>query len=480
MNAVEPRPESPTRQLPMGDTGPARHHGTDWALDLAPDRMSSMTVSRTDEPLRRRPARTADTGRAHRSLPARVIAETGYVLAAFPLALLTLPVVVALFGVGVGLAVTVVGLPILALAGYVARFFALTNRRLIRSTLHVDAASPVYRRSERGFLRRSLTTLGDPQTWLDIGYGIVGFILATLSFVLTVVWWTLTLGGLSWVLWGWSLPNGPNDQDVPELIGLGDSYLVRLAWYSTVGVVALLTLPLVTRAAAWITAGPALLLLSSRAHLQAEIEYQVRGRQAARTAEASSLRKLERDIHDGPQQRLVRLSMDLGRARKQVDSDPERARATLQEAIGQTRATLDELRALSRGIAPPVLADRGLTAALEEVVARSTIPVHLTMQVPAKLPEHVETAAYFVVSEALTNVAKHARAEYVLVDLAVSDRPAGRVLVITVSDNGIGGAQLSKGHGLVGLADRVRGVDGVLNLTSPVGGPTDLVAEIPC
>lgn len=479
MSTAEPTFPVPA---PMGETGSAQHHGADWALNLAPDRMSSMSISTTGEPLRKRPEpqRTGAASRPRRSLPARVLGETGYVLAAFPLSLLALPIVAAMFSVGLGLSVTVIGLPLLALAGYVARTFALINRRLIRNTLQADAASPVYRRDERGLLRRALTTLGDPQTWLDILYGLFGFILATISFVLTVVWWTLTLGGLSWVLWGWSLPNGPNDQDVPELIGLGDSYLIKLAWYTVIGLLALLTLPWVVRAAAWITAGPALLLLSSRAHLQAEIEYQVQGRQAARTAEASSLRKLERDIHDGPQQRLVRLSMDLGRARKQVDADPEQARATLQEAIGQTRATLDELRALSRGIAPPVLADRGLTAALEEVVARSTIPVHLTMQVPAKMPEHVETAAYFVVSEALTNVAKHAGAEYALVDLTVHDSPAGRMLTITVSDNGVGGAQLSKGHGLVGLADRVRGVDGVLNLTSPTGGPTDLVAEIPC
>lgn len=218
------------------------------------------------------------------------------------------------------------------------------------------------------------------------------------------------------------------------------------------------------------------MMMSSRADLQQEVQSLVKGRQAARTAEAGSLRRLERDIHDGPQQRLVRLGMDLGRAKKQVEADPEKARQTLDEAIAQTRATLDELRALSRGIAPPVLSDRGVRAAMQEIIARSTVPGHLQMGVPEDLPEHVQTAAYFVVSEALVNVAKHSMATYAIVELSC-DR---KVLTVKVSDDGIGGAQLAKGHGLGGLSDRVRGIDGVLNVTSPAGGPTQVVAEIAC
>ena len=134
------------------------------------------------------------------------------------------------------------------------------------------------------------------------------------------------------------------------------------------------------------------------------------GRDAARVAEAASLRRLERDIHDGPQQRLVRLSMDLGRARKQLDQDPERAAETIDAALLQARETVDELRSLSRGIAPPLLVDRGLRAALGELMVRSDLPVEAVVRVPEDLPPHVETAVYFVVAEALTNVAKHSGA----------------------------------------------------------------------
>src|SRR5205807_6415281 len=127
--------------------------------------------------------------------------------------------------------------------------------------------------------------------------------------------------------------------------------------------------------------------------------------------EATALRRLERDIHDGPQQRLVRLAMDLGRAEQQFASNPEAARATVAEALTQTRETLDELRALSRGIAPPILVDRGLRAALTALAARSTVPTELDVGPLNHRPEAaVETAAYFVIAEALTNVAKHSRA----------------------------------------------------------------------
>ena len=147
---------------------------------------------------------------------------------------------------------------------------------------------------------------------------------------------------------------------------------------------------------------------------------------AAVSAEATALRRLERDIHDGPQQRLVRLAMDLGRAEQQFATDPEAARATVAEALAQTRETLDELRALSRGIAPPILVDRGLQAALTALAGRCTVPVDLDAPPIARLDPAVETTAYFVVAEALTNVAKHSHAGEVQVSVQRrADRPAG-------------------------------------------------------
>ncbi|PRC48286.1 histidine kinase, partial [Mycobacterium sp. ITM-2017-0098] len=173
---------------------------------------------------------------------------------------------------------------------------------------------------------------------------------------------------------------------------------------------------------------------------------------AAASAEATALRRLERDIHDGPQQRLIRLSMDLSRARQHVDGDQDVLRAALDEAVSQTQETLDELRALSRGIAPPVLTDRGLPSALAALAVRCTVPVELTVDpelgMPAgRLDAAVETTVYFAVAEALTNIAKHSGAAHCWVSVA---NGPGRIAVEIV-DDGDGGAHLAKGHGLAGL-----------------------------
>jgi signal transduction histidine kinase len=219
-------------------------------------------------------------------------------------------------------------------------------------------------------------------------------------------------------------------------------------------------------------------LLTLRAGTQAQIGRLSEGRDAAVAAEAVALRRLERDIHDGPQQRLVRLSMDLHRAQRMIDSDPDGARSTLAEAATMTRETLEELRALSRGIAPPVLADRGLAAALAAVAARSPVPVELAVGLPEgqRLAPAVENSAYFLVSEALANVAKHSDATVARVSVVRED---GR-LRVEVEDDGQGGAVLAPGHGLAGLADRLFAVDGVLVVDSPRGGPTRLIGELPC
>ena len=195
----------------------------------------------------------------------------------------------------------------------------------------------------------------------------------------------------------------------------------------------LLTLPWAVRLVTAIHASLAWVLLSSRAELQHEVARVEGGRDAARVAEAESMRRLERDIHDGPQQRLVRLTMDLGRAKRQVADDPERAAATIDEALAQARETVAELRSLSRGIAPPLLVDRGLAAALEEMLAQSVVPVESRIDVPAQLPPHVETAVYFVVAEALTNVAKHSGAASATVSVVATRRAVGSASRTTAS-----------------------------------------------
>jgi len=210
-------------------------------------------------------------------------------------------------------------------------------------------------------------------------------------------------------------------------------------------------------------------------------------RGAAVSAEDQSLRRLERDLHDGPQQRLVRLQMDLAAAERQLDADPELARITLAGAREQSREALAELRSLSRGFAPPVLLDRGLVAALESAATRSSVPARVVSDLPdgMRLPQETERGAYFVGSECLVNVVKHAGATGVEVRLHLDEAPEPGVpgvdawLELEVTDDGHGGAVIVPGHGLAGLEERCRGLGGRFQVTSPAGGPTVVRAAFP-
>ena len=187
-------------------------------------------------------------------------------------------------------------------------------------------------------------------------------------------------------------------------------------------------------------------------------------------------RRLERDLHDGAQQRLVALSLQLGLARRKVDADPATARLLLDAARGELDTALEELRELARGIHPAILTDRGLDAALSALAARSTIPVRLDVHLAQRPPASVEATAYFIVAEALTNAARYSNAT--AIDVRVrGDRDKLR---IHVTDNGVGGAEQRPGGGLAGLADRASSVEGSLHVTSPKGGPTVVTAELPC
>ncbi len=170
--------------------------------------------------------------------------------------------------------------------------------------------------------------------------------------------------------------------------------------------------------------------------------------------------------------------MDLGMVQRKFDTDPESAKPMLDEALEQTREAIAEVRALSRGIAPPILVDRGLAAALGAVAARATVQVDLDIRLDdgERLPPAVENAVYFVVAEALTNVAKHAEAT----TCKVLVKHDNGTVHVDISDNGRGGAHVSKGHGLAGIDERIAGLDGSLVITSPAGGPTQLTATLPC
>ena len=407
----------------------------------------------------------------------RLGVDTGYAVLALPVAVAGFAVVVAGLAAGTGLLVVWVGVAVLAATLLAARGFAGIERAWLPAVLGTPLPRPAYRRAEGRAVRRLTTPLRDPQCWLDALHTVLRFPFALLAFVLTVTWWGVTLGGLTYGLWDWALPYGPENQDLLQLLGLPTGTGRRILAYTLIGAVFAVLLPLVVRGVALLQATLGRVLLTSRAATQAELGRLAEGRDAAVAAEAVALRRLERDIHDGPQQQLVRLGMDLTRAQRQLDRDPTAARATLGEAVDRAHEALEELRALSRGIAPPVLADRGLAAALAAVAARSPVPVELAVDLPAeRLAPAVENTAYFVVSEALANVAKHSGATTCRVAVVV----AGPVLRVTVEDDGRGGAVAAPGHGLAGLADRLRAVDGVLTVDSPPGGPTRLVAELPC
>jgi signal transduction histidine kinase len=215
--------------------------------------------------------------------------------------------------------------------------------------------------------------------------------------------------------------------------------------------------------------------------LQAEVRAQLEEVRASRArivdAADSERRRVERDLHDGAQQRLVTLSLALGLAREQATSNPDEAlRASLAEAAEEAARALNELRELGRGLHPTILAEAGLGPALESLAERSTVPVTVAAAPNGRLPETVEIGAYFVASEALANVTKHANASHV----TLRARRNNRVLVVEIADDGCGGADPARGSGLTGLEDRVAALDGRLSVESPSGAGTRVVAELPC
>jgi signal transduction histidine kinase len=409
--------------------------------------------------------------------------DTGYTLLGFPLAIVSFSVLVAGLSAGLGTLVVVIGVPILAGTLIVARFFADVERLRIPAVLRRPLIRPTYRAAApgAGVWNRIVTPLTQSQFWLDLVYGILHFPISVATFSIVVSWWASAIGGTLTIAWDWSIPRGRDNNSLAQLIGLGDSAFARIGLQTAIGLICLVSLPIVVRGCALISAGFSRILLTGVAEMRQTITVLTEQKAAAASAEATALRRLERDIHDGPQQRLIRLAMDLSRARQHVDGDPDALRAALDEAINQTQETLDELRSLSRGIAPPVLTDRGLPSALAALSVRCTVPVELAVDPDLGTPKGrldaaVETTAYFAVAEALTNVAKHSGAANCWVTVA---NGPGR-LGVEIADDGDGGAHVAKGHGLSGLADRVWATGGTLAVMSPPGGPTTIAVELPC
>jgi signal transduction histidine kinase len=309
----------------------------------------------------------------------------------------------------------------------------------------------------------------DRQTWLDALWMLVAFPFGVVGFLLAVGGWTAVLALLTGPIWLWSIPGWIHAHDVFDSI---------VAPFLAVPAAVLM---------AWLMRGCALgqaslaaaLLGRSRTEvLEERVQTLSETRAGAVDAAVTELQRVERDLHDGAQARLVALAMDLGLAEQRLaHSDPETALEHVASARGQARAAMAELRDLVRGIGPSILQDRGLDAALTALVSGGNPPVKLRVALSDTKVGARETAAYFVVAEALTNAHKHAAASHISVD--VWENAAGR-LIVEVVDDGVGGANPAAGSGLSGLHKRVAALDGELKVSSPSGGPTTVRAELPC
>jgi signal transduction histidine kinase len=349
------------------------------------------------------------------------------------------------------------------------------ERRRARAVHGVDAVVPSRRVSTRtgflGWLQNLGLDLISWQFWRSVLHHHLTMVIAFVPCAVFYIglWFAWTAGELAIVLPDVQLGDR---RPGPLLLALGGVLCVVLALGAlAVGVLAERGLARV-------------MLPSTDDGLREEVEEMSVRRQGAVDAAEQERLRIERDLHDGVQPRLVALAMTLGMARTRIADDPESAADLVGEAHEEAKAVITDLRQLARGIHPAVLTDRGLDPALSALAARSPLPVDLHVQVPERLGREQEAVAYFVVAEALTNIAKHAGARSARVDAVVQDaRPGARAaLALRIRDDGRGGAAVHRdgvSTGLAGLTDRVRATGGQLTLTSPAGGPTVLEATIP-
>ncbi|ARE75147.1 MULTISPECIES: sensor histidine kinase [unclassified Streptomyces] len=361
--------------------------------------------------------------------------EIAYLVSNLPLAVVGFVYAVVMVSTAGGLSVTAIGIPLLACGLYLSRQWGRLDRARARGLLgvRVDEPTPIPGpKRSGGFFPWLWTSIKDPVGWRTVLYQLIRLPWGVLTF-------TVALTGL-FVLW-------------PVL-----PYLVRL-------------MANVDRA---MVRG----LLSPSDDLERRIAELESDRGVVVDTAAADLRRIERDLHDGAQARLVALAMGLGLAKEKLLEDPEGAAAMVDEAHGEVKLALQELRDLARGIHPAVLTDRGLDAALSSVAARCVVPVKVVVDLPGARPaEAIEGIAYFVVSELLQNVSKHAGPG--ARGATVEVWRAGARLMLRVSDDGRGGASAAGGSGLAGLAERLGAVDGVLVVDSPAGAGTVVTAELP-
>jgi signal transduction histidine kinase len=386
---------------------------------------------------------------------------TGLVVAtlwvAGTLALLVVP--------ALGLIVLFGGIPLGAVERWRLRFIESTP---------AAAPSPHETPHQAGVWGWLATRFREPVTWRELGYALL--------FSLALAWVDAAMGLLvfcAFYVIGLPLLTTVLPEYQPEaLFGLIPARLPEALAATALG---LMLLPVVLYLVTAYASGRArltrfFLLDRDDAGADRQVRELSRSRERIMDAMDAQRRRIERDLHDGAQQRLTGLIMALGIARLQLADAPQPAREAVEQAYQQARTALAELRELVHGIHPQVLTNRGLAPAVTELAERCPVPVEVRINLPRRPPEHIEAAAWFIISEALTNVAKHSVAAHAW----VSCRHDGASVILEVGDNGIGGAHLDRGTGLVGLNDRVSVLHGRITLDSPSGGPTVLRAELPC
>ncbi|HEX2103595.1 MAG TPA: sensor histidine kinase [Solirubrobacteraceae bacterium] len=396
--------------------------------------------------------------------------DTAYLLLGLPAGVLTFTVVVTGWATALGLAITLIGLPIALATILVSRGMAQAERWRAALVLGEPIRARYPPPPTGRVIDRLKAVFADRQTWKDLGWHLLLLPIGLVGFTVAVVVWCWSLWCLTFPLWF---------KITPAAADFGDFTLDTWWWALLVFTVGLVTLPLTVallRGTAAGTGALARLLLGSDAEeLEERVEVLTETRAGAVDAAAAELERIERDLHDGAQARLVALAMDLGMAEERFERDPDGARELVEKARDEAKQALAELRDLARGMRPALLAERGLEEAIRALAARTKLPTTVAVEPGGRLAPAVESAAYFVVAEALTNAVKHSRATRLTVDVARD----GDLLVVQVADDGDGGADPS-GSGLTGLRKRLEALDGELRIASPRGGPTLLHAEIPC
>ena len=373
--------------------------------------------------------------------------------------------VAALASAGLSVLVAGIGIVLIAAAIEAARIVAgIERRRAFLGETVRPPAHPYKPLRGGGFVGLLRALFADESRWRDVLYVAVNLPLALIEFIVVLFLWGAALALLTMPVWFTDV--APSAPPVGFLGAVGGLLLLPVAASASQLVIGL------HRA---VVSG--LLCTSEARELRRQVETLRESRSAVLDVEASELHRIERDLHDGAQQRLVMLNIDLGLASERIDSDPAAAKVLILEGQEQARQALAEIRDLVRGIAPSILLDRGVVAAVESIAARGPVPTSLVSELEAgeRFAPAVERTAYFVISEALANVAKHSGATHCEVRFR---RDAGR-LVVEVWDDGAGGAHAEPGGGLEGLASRVAGIDGTFSVSSPDGGPTTVRAALP-